>query len=386
MIPTFPAFKRLELGDGPEVVAHTRRYDPYSDFNFVSLWSWDTAETFALSRLHGNLVVRLTDYVTEAPFYTFLGEGALSETAGTLIQRSTVDGMGPSLRLVPEPVALQLDRGQLVHEMDLDGNDYLLSVNRLRRFEGRDFERRRTEMNRFRRENPVYQVVRLDLGERAVTVAMEALFERWALHKGTASVFELHEYHAFQRFLGAAAKLPETFAIGVQVLDRLAAFAILELLPRRFAMAHFWKSDFEHPGVYPFLMRQIGELLAEQGRDQLNFQQDLGLAGLRFSKQSYVPAAYLRKYTVLERAASVRPGRRFSIPALSEAFLASVDPSVFPSEISLRPPMLSSALMDLARAHDGHADLRHSGIKLVGGDAAEEEDVRDAAGGGGRGE
>ena len=198
----------------------------------------------------------------------------------------------------------------------------------------------------------------------------------------------LFRSHAFLRFLGAAARLPETFAIGVRVLDRLSAFAIIELLPRRFAMAHFWKTDFEHPGLYAFLMRHLGEVLTEHGCERLNFQQDLGLSGLRFSKKSYVPAAYLRKYTVLERAASVRPGRRLSIPVLPEAFLASVDPSVFPSEISLRPPTLSSDLMDLVRLHDEHADRRHSGIKLVGGEEEEEEEaatpLREVLGGRGR--
>ncbi|MFO0607907.1 MAG: phosphatidylglycerol lysyltransferase domain-containing protein [Polyangiales bacterium] len=371
MIPTFPVFKRLELGDLTEVTVHTRRYDPYSDFNFVSLWSWNTAEDFALSHLHGNLVVRLNDYVTEAPFYTFLGENAQSETAAALIRRSLADGMGPSLRLVPEPVALKLDRAQLAQEMDVDGNDYVLSVARLRRFDGRDMERRRTEINRFRRENPHHTVEQLDLADRAVTSAMETLFERWALHKGTANVFDLHEYHAFQRFLSAAAYLPETFAFGVRVRDRLCAFAILELLPRRFAMAHFWKADIEHTGLYAFMMSQMGEMLAERGRDQLNFQQDLGLSGLRFSKKSYVPAAYLRKYSVVERAASARPGLRLSIPAMSDAFLASVDTSVFPGDISLRPPALSSELIDLARAEDepARANVRRSGIGVVGEDA-----------------
>ncbi len=373
MIPKFPAFKRLELSDLTEVTVHTHRFDPYSDFNFVSLWSWDTAEDFGLALLNDNLVVRLNDYITEAPFYSFLGENAVTETATALVRRSIADGMGSALRLVPEPVALKLDRSMLAQDLDVDGNDYVLSVARLRRFDGPDMERRRTEINRFRRETPHHEVVALDLSDRATTAAMETLFEKWALSKGNANVFELHEYHAFRRFLSAAAYLPETFAFGVRVRDRLVAFAVLEQLPRRFAMAHFWKADFDHTGLYAFMMRQMGEFLSERGCDQLNFQQDLGLSGLRFSKKSYVPAAYLRKYTVIERAVSARPSRRLSIPAVPDSFLASADPSMFAPEFSLRPPSVSPALSELAREEDGaRANVRRSGIAVVGDEDSDE--------------
>ncbi len=365
MIPRFPGFKPLQLSDITEVNVHASRFDPYSDFNFVSMWNWNTSDQCAISTLHGNLVVRLADYLTDAPFYTFLGDNAVTETASSLIRHSSASGYGSSLRLVPEFAALSMDKPLMGAEMDIDGNDYVLSVARLRSFEGSSLERRRTEINRFVRERPEHRVALLDLTDHTVVDGMVALFEKWAERKGTPETFDLHEFRAFKRFLDSVPFLPDVHGIGVFSHDKLVAFANIELLPRRFAMAHFWKADISYPGLYPFLMREIGEFLTARGYEQLNFQQDLGLSGLRFSKKSYAPAAFLRKYSVVERTArSLRPSL-LSVPSVPEAFLASPANSF---GVSLRPPSLSDALMRLAREEEAEeverASVRRSGITV----------------------
>ena len=81
MIPEFPEFKKLELSDKEDVEAFTKKFPPYSDFNFVSMWSWDIKGEMRLSILNGNLVVRFTDYITGDPFYSFLGNNKTNETA-----------------------------------------------------------------------------------------------------------------------------------------------------------------------------------------------------------------------------------------------------------------------------------------------------------------
>ncbi len=83
MIPQFPDFKHVEVDDREAVEAHTHRYEPYSDFNFTSLWAWDTSGERMISELNGNLVVRFTDYSTHEPFLSFLGDSQTEHTAKT---------------------------------------------------------------------------------------------------------------------------------------------------------------------------------------------------------------------------------------------------------------------------------------------------------------
>lgn len=74
MISQFPQFKELELEDKEEIEKFTSKYPPYSDFNFVSMWSWDVRGDMRVSKLNNNLVVRFTDYLTGSPFFSFLGD------------------------------------------------------------------------------------------------------------------------------------------------------------------------------------------------------------------------------------------------------------------------------------------------------------------------
>ena len=73
VIPAFPDFIPLSHEHKGAIEHFTRNFPPYSDYTFPSLWCWDLEEQCELSALHGNLVVRLTDYVSNAPFLSFIG-------------------------------------------------------------------------------------------------------------------------------------------------------------------------------------------------------------------------------------------------------------------------------------------------------------------------
>ena len=85
MIPDFPSFKNIELTDKEDVDRFTLEHQPYSDFNFISMWSWDIKEKMRISQLNGNLVVLFTDYITGESFCSFLGTHNVNETTEILL-------------------------------------------------------------------------------------------------------------------------------------------------------------------------------------------------------------------------------------------------------------------------------------------------------------
>ncbi len=388
MIPRFPAFKPLDLSDCTEVTVHTGRFAPYSDFNFVSLSSWNIRDEFRLSTLHGNLVVRFTDYVTGEPFYSFMGAHQLPQTAEALLSRSLSEGLSERLRLIPEEVALRLPGSSASWEPDFDSSDYILSSVRLRRFEGTTFRSKRNVSNRFARENPTHRVERIDPSNAATRKAMLDLFALWASNKGHEEPYEQYEFLALKRLLEFSELLPELHCTGVFVGEKMAAFMVLEFVHRKHAIGHFWKANVvEFEGVYPFLMRQTGALLEERGYDYFNVEQDLGLPGLRQNKSSYVPLAYLRKYEVgrshliaqPQHRATLRPSLR---PESLAPFLISADPTSLNDQVSLRAPALRPDLFELARIEQEAEALtiRRSGIRITGEATDDEEPGKRSAG------
>src|ERR1700709_2125329 len=105
MLPTFPHLRPLQSGDENELRHVACQFPPYSDFNFVSLWSWHIGDRVKVAELSGNVVVKFTDYTAPVTFFMFLGQSSATETARRLIAHSQHEGMQPALKLIPQCVA-----------------------------------------------------------------------------------------------------------------------------------------------------------------------------------------------------------------------------------------------------------------------------------------
>ncbi len=305
VIPEFPQFTPLRLGHRAALKSLTSRFPPYSDFNFTSLYSWDTNETTSVSTLDGNLVVRFVDYTTQEPFYSFLGDRNVDETARRLLELARAEGLRPELKLVPESVAAHLHDRSLRAAYDDDNRDYILSVERLKRYQGNKLGPKRNFVNRFNRSYEAV-TVRVNLSDVAVQTRMLDLFHRWMLQKGADAENPDNELHAMHRVMFAARYLEDLYVIATFIEEDMAAFAINEVVGDGFGMIHFEKADAAYTGVYAHLMQQMAWGMEAAGCRFINYEQDLGIYGLRKGKASYVPSGFLRKYVVGARTSSLR--------------------------------------------------------------------------------
>ncbi len=58
MIPLFPILKSVSIEDKESIEKYINLYPPYSDYNFASLWVWNTKKNILVSRLNNNLDYR----------------------------------------------------------------------------------------------------------------------------------------------------------------------------------------------------------------------------------------------------------------------------------------------------------------------------------------
>ena len=297
MIAEFPNFSPLQLGDRAAVQALTRPYAPYSDFNFMSLYSWDTRESVRVSVLNGNLVVRFSDYTSGEPFYSFIGDKHVDDTTTRLLELAKSEGLAPELRLVPEVAAWRASPGAFEAYGDDDNSDYILSVERLKAYQGNKLGPKRNFVNRFNKEYEA-QVAVVDLADVAIQTRFLDLFHRWWIQKGERAENAENELSALHRAMFAARSMPDLFTVASFVEGDLVGFSINEILGNGYAMIHFEKADASYVGVYAHLMQQMACMMSEVGCRYINYEQDLGVFGLRKGKRSYVPTNYLRKYAL----------------------------------------------------------------------------------------
>jgi hypothetical protein len=307
-IPRFPTFKHLELGDCEEIEQLTLAYEPYSDFNFVSLWCWDTDGACQLSRLNDNLVIKLKDYGTDEVFLTFLGTQAVKETAAMLLSYAERQGIPHELRLVPEAVLNDSLHASMAVDEDPGSFDYVLSVPEWTEMRGGRFRNKRNAVNALeRRYTPEFRI--LDLQSRRVQQDVIRVFLLWSDKRQRFGLGETrNELLALRRIFSIPADCG-LVSFGVYSGEDLLGFSINQLLPNHYALGHFWKADHEFPGIYPFMLRETCRYLDGMGTQLFNIEQDLGKSGLANAKRLYRPCRLLRKYVISSPASRIERER-----------------------------------------------------------------------------
>src|ERR1700677_2629950 len=153
VLATFPDLEPIELRHLPEIRSMTARFPSYSDFNAVSLWTWNASGPYRVGHLHGNLVVEFCDYLTGETFLSFIGDTEVAKTSLTLLEAArSAPGLSDELRLVPEHTAEHL-RGdsRFRLEQEHDESDYLYSPEEAARLGGTAYRQVRQQINRFGR-------------------------------------------------------------------------------------------------------------------------------------------------------------------------------------------------------------------------------------------
>lgn len=302
MIPQFPVFKNLELSDKEAVEKFTEKYPAYSDFNFTSLWAWDTSGGRKICELNENLVILFTDYESQKPFFSFLGTNMVSDTATQILALAREMQIEPKLRLIPLEAAKDLDQRLFNVNEDVDNFDYIYSVNDLSALQGVKFKSKRQSADRFCRTHPGASFKVNHPSDKDQHVYMLLVMRAWQQNKHSKlNQYELtHEETTIRRLLKTANK-HDVIAGSIYLDGKMVAFSLDEVLSNGYAIEHFSKANLTHSGVYDYLNLKMAEYLKSLGIEYWNWEQDLGIHSLRRSKASYRPISFLKKYTIEQK-------------------------------------------------------------------------------------
>ncbi len=301
MIPLFPKFKPLTLKDKTEIEKITFQYPPYSDFNFVSLWSWDIDNETTISQLNKNFVIRFPDYVTRELFYSFIGTHKIHKTITTLLDQAKKENLMNKLQLIPKSVINHLTPSQKNHwhiKQSRDDHDYILSVSTIKDFSGRPFKKKRNMVKNYLNKYGQHtQVKSLNLDQKITQKQIVDLFIKWEKSRSKDRKETQEELKAIQKLLTGTPKL-KLETTGVYYQNQLIAFAIEEIVQNHHAISHYAKADITYPGIFEYLKQQATLHLHHKKVKYINYEQDLGIEGMRQSKLSYRPIKFLKKYTI----------------------------------------------------------------------------------------
>lgn len=293
-LPEFPEFTKLDIGHKDMVESITSRFEPYSDFNFTSLFSWDDGTT-EVCLLKGNFVIKLADYITGNPIYSLLGENYVDASMGDLLSYTN------ALSLVPEVTIKNVrDKNRFHISEDRDNFDYIYGLRKLADLPGGTLKKKRNKANAFRGK---FKSRSLHVRSRTLTdeqlADVEHVFNQWA-DSPRKSVEEIKSEHRALTRLVEHANFFDIYLMELVLDGKVVAFSINEKINSHYAICHFEKAlpAYHKGNIYTYLSQQVARELLGLGCTHVNWEQDLGLPGLRKSKESYGPDVFLKKYDV----------------------------------------------------------------------------------------
>ena len=296
-IPDFPKSKKLTLGDKEVIKKYAQAFPPYSDFNFTALYCFNLNDKVEVSFLNNNLVVLFQDYLSNELYYSFLGINKVKETMTTLFNHAKKLGIKSQLRLIPEFIveAISNRNGYAITE-DPDNYDYILSVDALCSYEGEKFRQKRSSTNKFKATYKNIETKNLDLKLPEVKKQISLFCDTLDL-KDKGSVSQIKEMQSLERLLAKSSSL-EINCFAVFVEQKLASFIIYEPFNDKFVIGHFEKSDLNYSGISSYLIQEFSKEISKNGLKYFNYEEDLGIEGLKTKKQRYRPVNFLKKYSI----------------------------------------------------------------------------------------
>jgi len=272
-----------------------RRYEG-SESTFTNLYMWRECYNVEWTMVEDFLCIKgkLEDMSFVLPPYSSTDQG-IEKAIDKLIEYFAANNLPFVMRAVSPQMKEVLEGiapNKFLFTEEEDVNDYVYLAEDLINLAGRKYHRKRNHIKKFKKEYPDYQYVPLtnDLIDLCIINLKE-----WCLKKGCEEDKSL--LCERDAIINAFETLDYLDIIGGVILinGNVEAFTFGEALNNNTVLIHAEKANGEINGIYQVINQ---DFLINNWKHMMyiNREEDLGIAGLRKSKQSYYPLKMIVKY------------------------------------------------------------------------------------------
>lgn len=301
-IPTFPKFRKVVLDDRHWYDEFYRHFPNYADFAFNNLIIWqDQHDDLEISRIGDVVILRCTSlYMKNRLMFNFIGDGDYDDVIQKIFDHQTANKESREILGVPEYIVKQLkDPGKYDIEDDRDQYEYIMDTRLLGTLEGHSMKRLRQTINGYERDHQPITVKELDLKSAENVDFLRFQVLAWDKAFSTNDTAE-QEKEVLLRTLNVVDTL-DYKNISLFVGKDLAGFALWRRLPsieNNYAVVNHLKTSYKYPHTSYYLSHRIAQTMQEHGIDYMNYEQDLGIEGLRYFKEKLKPDHLLKKFNI----------------------------------------------------------------------------------------
>lgn len=177
--------------------------------------------------------------------------------------------------------------------LEEDWYDYVYDINSLSDFPGRLYHRQKNHINKFVKSNPDAEFIPLTCSNAMLA---RRYAESWYSRYSDGTAMSLAEEAALFDLLDNWGRC-ESFTGGfIETSDGLSGLTIGETVGNT-VYIHIEKAEHDKNGAYQFLSSEYLKQM-DNSIKFVNREEDMGIEGLRKSKQSLHPVQLLEKYTL----------------------------------------------------------------------------------------
>lgn len=269
------------------------------DYTVGGLLMWADYFNYTYTIYRDTLFIKgvTEDDVTRPAFSLPIGKLPIHESVKLLRDYCVIhDGLPLVLSAVPEECVETLAQLGATEVTPLgDWGDYLYNAADLATLSGKKLGKKRNHVNRFMAEHPDYTFVPLT---RENLDDVKRFYHATALPLSKPAIADV-EREQVMRVLSHVERYPFEGAVLSTPEDGIVAFTLGEVIGDTL-YTHIEKMNHEVAGAGETVNKLFAEMMTSRhpGLIYINREEDVGDPGLRHAKESYHPAAILRKFNI----------------------------------------------------------------------------------------
>ncbi len=301
----FPQFRKFISDDYlPYQKIYETYYAPLADLSPANVYEWlDINQTLEVARLDDAIVFRYTNPFELNDTNYILLEPIVTKEHILQIYEYADAGVQCIMREQPRSLIKNLEADPtFLITPNRSSYEYILDTQQHTAVDGVEFSHIRYEVHAFERLHSLHSMKfeikeRVSDGDKALLLE---LLDRWPLTANPDnSLKDNREKEAIHKAIESLNYLPRSVAL-LSIDDQPAAFILFAIYNDTAIVGHV-KVDYELPYIFDYVLHRFANEMNTRSISFINFEQDLGIEGLRAHKLRLRPVKLLEKVDIIPR-------------------------------------------------------------------------------------
>jgi hypothetical protein len=296
----FPNFKRFTSSDFEAYeLFYKSTFAPYGDISPTNLLVWlDIDGTLEIARLDDAIVLKYSN-----PFENLAQNYVLLEPIASYEHIEAIFSLAKNRDLIhmneqpASPFMHLMNDQRLIIEPNRDSYEYILSTAQHTYLEGKAFSRQRRRVAFFEREHEDNDITieYLDKPDEIIKSQLLDKVSSWQLNSKNDDDDLNREFEALMFAIQSLENKRECLIIRIN--GEIASFTIHTIFDDNAIIGHL-KVDYDIQYMFDYTTHHLAKELFKRGIAFMNFEQDLGIPGLRDHKMRLRPVKMLEKINI----------------------------------------------------------------------------------------